>query len=50
MTRTGLATEHLDRLRSCSSDRIDAAGDFLCREGETADIDDSVPARGWPCS
>lgn len=33
----GLAPEHLDRLRSCSSDRIYATGDFLCREGEAAD-------------
>jgi hypothetical protein len=67
MTRTGLALAHLDRRRSCSIERIDATGDFLCREGEAADIDtsalrrlcdlslrciddDSVPARGWPCS
>jgi CRP/FNR family transcriptional regulator, cyclic AMP receptor protein len=32
----GLTPEHLDRLRSFSSDRIFATGDFLCREGETA--------------
>jgi len=50
MTRTGLAPEHLHRLRSCSIERMDATGDFLCGEGEAADIDDSVPARGWPCS
>lgn len=33
----GLAPEHLDPPGSSSSDRIDATGDFLCREGEAAD-------------
>lgn len=34
----GLAPEHLERLLSLSGDRIDATGDFQCREGEAAVI------------
>ena len=34
---TDLEPRHLERLEACATERIYAAGDFLCREGRPAD-------------